>query len=179
MNDWNAVATVRKGGYDEARSILQRYGTVAKSDFFNTLLLRVIDYRELLDLLHEQRASDPESVAALARVMPVTLAFTFQSPEEFETKARQAVEAWLSTLGGKSFYLRMHRRGFKGRLSGQEEERFLDRYLLEALERAGAPGRICFEEPDAVIALETVGQRAGMALWTRADLQRYPLLHLQ
>jgi hypothetical protein len=74
--------------------------------------------------------------------------------------------------------VRLHRRGFKGRLSTQVEERFLDTFLLESLERAGAPGHIRFEEPDAIVAVKTVGQRAGLALWTRDDLKRYSFLGL-
>jgi hypothetical protein len=72
----------------------------------------------------------------------------------------------------------MHRRGFKGRLSSQHEERFLDEVLLEALDTRGKPSRITFEDPDAILALETVDSRAGVSLWTREDIQRYPFLHL-
>ena len=59
-----------------------------------------------------------------------------------------------------------------------DEERFLDTYLLEALEMAGTRGEITFDDPDAILALETVGPRAGLSLWTREELERYPLLHL-
>ncbi|WP_449002730.1 hypothetical protein [Myxosarcina sp. GI1(2024)] len=31
---------------------------------------------------------------------------------------------------------------------------------------------------DAILVLETVGQKAGLSCWTREDLQRYPLLRL-
>jgi hypothetical protein len=72
----------------------------------------------------------------------------------------------------------MHRRGFKGRLSSPDEERFLDEVLLVALDEAGVPGRISFEAPDAIIAIETVGKRAGMSFWRRADLENYPFLGL-
>ena len=74
--------------------------------------------------------------------------------------------------------MRMRRRGFKGKLSGMDEERFLDTYLLDALKESGSEGRIAFEDPDAIIALETVGPRAGLSLWTREELRLYPLLHL-
>jgi hypothetical protein len=67
----------------------------------------------------------------------------------------------------------MYRRGFKGKLSSPDEERFLDKVLLEALERAGTPGHITFENPDAIVVVETLGQRCGMSYWTREDLQRY------
>jgi len=178
MLEWNAVVTVHEEGYQKARQMLQRFGEVGKTDYFNLLVMRVPDYRQLMEELREEAERDPKSVLPLARVIPVIQTFTFQTPEEFEKKARQAVTAWLPALGGKSFHLRMHRRGFKGKLSGMEEEKFLDSYLLEALELAGNRGRITFDDPDAIIALETVGGRAGLSLWTRDDLKRYPLLHL-
>lgn len=177
MRDWNVVITVHEDGYNQARKCLERYGRVERTDYFNLLLMQTADYRQLLDDLREEAVRDPDSVAPLARVMPVVLMFDFQTPAEFEQKARQAVSAWLPTLGGKSFHLRMHRRGFKGKLSSLDEERFLDTYLLEALEMTGSPGRVAFDDPDAVIALETIGTRAGLSLWTRDDLERYPLLH--
>ena len=33
-----------------------------------------------------------------------------------------------------------------------------------------------FEDPDCVLLIETVGQRGGLALWTREELKRYPFL---
>ena len=86
--------------------------------------------------------------------------------------------SWVLELAQSAFHVRMHRRGFKGRLSSQDEERFLDSVLLAALEEAGTPGRITFEDPDAIISVETVGQRAGMSFWRRDDLERYPFLRL-
>ncbi|UFS70152.1 THUMP domain-containing protein [Geomonas sp. RF6] len=178
MNDWNVVVTVYEGGYNHARRVLEPYGPVAKSDFFNVLLMRVEDPRRLLDAITEEAAREPAKLHAIARLMPVLQTFTFQSPMDFEQKARNAVTAWLPSLEGKRFHLRMHRRGFKGKLSTMDEERFLDTYLLEALQMAGMPARISFDNPDVIIALETVGPRAGLSLWTREELQRYQLLHL-
>jgi tRNA(Ser,Leu) C12 N-acetylase TAN1 len=178
MENWDTVITVHDGGYNQARRILEPLGSVSRTEYYNILVMRSNDPRRLLDGLLEEAKREPGSVSCLARVMPVTVTFTFQNPEQFEDSARQAVNAFLPDLGGKSFHLRMHRRGFKGRLSGMEEEKFLDTYLLDALQEAGNPGKISFQQPDAVIALETVGQRAGLALWTREDLERYPLLHV-
>jgi hypothetical protein len=39
-----------------------------------------------------------------------------------------------------------------------------------------APGRIGFDDPDFIIHIETIDRRAGMALWSRDDMQRYPFL---
>jgi hypothetical protein len=72
----------------------------------------------------------------------------------------------------------MRRRGFKGKLSSLEEEHFLDHILLESIEKTGTPGHITFEDPDAIIAVETIAQWAGLSLWSREDLQRYPFISL-
>lgn len=178
MHDWNVVITVNEGGFNPARKLLEHYGNVDRTDYFNILLMHQEEPRQLLESLRRETARDPESLAPLARVMPVFETFSFQSAGDFEGKARRAVNRWLPELGGRSFHLRMHRRGFKGKLSSLDEERFLDTYLLEALEMAGNEGEISFDDPDVIIALETVGPRAGLSLWTREDLDRYPLLHL-
>lgn len=178
MKEWNVVVTVHEGGFARARKLLGQFGEVEKTGFFNILVMRAANQGRLLESLGEAARREPQAVAALARVMPVTHAFTFQSPGEFEEKACQAVSGWVPLLAGKGFHVRMHRRGFKGKLSSMDEEHFLDHYLLEALERAGAPGRITFDDPDAVIALETIGSQAGLSLWTREELGRHPLLHL-
>jgi tRNA(Ser,Leu) C12 N-acetylase TAN1 len=112
----------------------------------------------------------------LSRVVPAERTFAFQSPEEFEANAREIALGWVPRLAGRSFHVRLHRRGFKGRLSTPAEERFLDDVLLQALQAAGTPGSLSFEDPDAVVAVETVGDRAGMSLWTRDELLRHPFL---
>ena len=179
MHDWNVVATVHEGGFNKALRILKRFGAVERTDFFNILVMRTGEEPlKLMDELLVETERDPQSVSCLARVMPVVQTFVFQTPAEFDEKARLAVCAWIPALAGKGFHLRMHRRGFKGKLSSMDEEKFLDTYLLEALETAGTPGRITFSDPDAVIALETIGPRAGLSFWRREELSRYPLLHL-
>jgi tRNA(Ser,Leu) C12 N-acetylase TAN1 len=110
--------------------------------------------------------------------VPVRSTFTFQSPEEFEARARDAALAFLPELAGKEFHVRLYRHGFKGRLSSHEEERLLGTVLREALEKAGTPGHVTFEDADVILAVETLGNRAGLSLWTREDLRRYPFLRL-
>lgn len=178
MHEWNVVVTVYDGGYNQARRLLHRYGPVEKTEYFNILLMRITEPRILLNSLLDEAERDPKAVSSLARVMPIDRSFSFMSAPEFEAKARDAVAGWVDELAGKSFHLRMHRRGFKGRLSSLDEERFLDTYLLEAVEQKGAGARINFDDPDVIIALETMGPRGGVSLWTRDDLKRYPLLHL-
>jgi tRNA(Ser,Leu) C12 N-acetylase TAN1 len=178
MKEWNVVVTVHEDGYSRAHRLLEQFGEVAKTGFFNILVMRAAEPDRLLEALEELARRNPDALLPLARVMPVVRTVSFQSPQEFEMKTCQEVSDWVPRLSGKGFHVRMHRRGFKGKLSSMEEEQFLDHYLLDALERAGTPGRITFDDPDAIIVLETIGPQAGLALWTREDLRRHPLLHL-
>jgi tRNA(Ser,Leu) C12 N-acetylase TAN1 len=114
----------------------------------------------------------------VAHVRPARASFGFRTPEEFEEQVHRIALVWAPRLLGQSFHVRMHRRGFLHRLSSQQEETFVGGVLLEALERAGEPGRIRFDDPDAIFAIDTVGGRAGLALWSRDALLRYPFLGL-
>jgi hypothetical protein len=176
MRDWNVVVTVREGGFTPALRLLETFGPVQKTDFFNTLVMRAQDPLWLLSELHG--AITAEARRWISRFMPVEARFVFQSVPQFELRAREIAMGWLPRLAHARFHVRMHRRGFKGKLSSMEEERFLDEALLQHLVEAGTPGMISFDDPDAVIVVETVGAECGMSFFGRDQLNRFPLLHL-
>jgi len=180
LRDWNVVVTAQMAdhGYRIASELLRDFGTVCNTDFFNVLVMRVDEPFRFLDDLHAHLDALPGARASLARVMPVTSRFSFQSPEQFEARAQEQVKPWLARLAGSAFHVRMHRRGFKGRLSSQHEELFLDYHIIDCLHMQQQNARIDFVDPDLIIALETVGQDGGMSLWTREQRQRYSLLKL-
>lgn len=176
--DWNVVASVHERGFVRACELLGELGPVSRTEFYNVLVMKVEDVRRFLEALRTLIDETPDAHAVLARVVPVTRTFTFQTAEEFEAKAMNAAAPWMTELAGKRFHVRMRRRGFKGKLSSQQEERFLDEFILRRLDEDAMPGRIDFEDPDAVVAVETLGQRAGLSLWTREDLERYPFVRV-
>jgi len=176
MREWNVVVSVREDCYQQARKALKPLGRVNRTDYYNVLALKVDDVPGFLETLKTTVEQDPALRNCLARVIPTNYNFVFQSAAEFETRARDVAARFLPQLAGKGFYVRMHRRGFHRQMSSQNEERFLDHYLLESLQRAGTPGHITFTDPDAVVTVETIGQWAGLSLWQRGDLERYPFL---
>ena len=178
MFHWNVVVNLHEYGFRRAFKLLQGLGAVYTTEFLNVLVMEVSNIPRFLETLNAWVSDDPSLLKLISRIVPVTSTFSFQSPEEFETKAKEAVLYFLPLLGGKSFHIRMHRRGFKGRLSSHDEERFLDTILLEELGKIGNPGHITFENPDAIIVVETVGQQAGISCWTREELQSHPLLRV-
>ncbi len=178
MLDWNVIVTTHERRYRHARAFLAPMGALHDTGFYNVLVMRVEKPQDFLDWLEQRLEAFPEARPTLARVLPVTETFHYQSPEEFERKAAGAVRGWLAQLAATRFHVRMHRRGFKGKLSSLEEERFLDHFVIEELAKQGQEASIDFDDPDWIIALDTVAQRAGLSLWSREALQRYPLLKL-
>lgn len=178
MHDWNAVITVREGEFANACRLLEPFGPVRKTDFYNTLVMRAADPFRLLANLHGAAAGNPGIFAAISRFLPTERRFSFRSVEELEKRSRLVLQEWLPRLDHGSFHIRMHRRGFKGKMSGMEEERLLSDFLLRELAAADIAVRIDFNNPGTIIALETVGTQAGLSLFRRDELQRFPLLHL-
>jgi tRNA(Ser,Leu) C12 N-acetylase TAN1 len=174
--DWNVIVTVRHD-FDRAIGLLRKLGAIERTGLYNVVVMRVPDVRALL----EQIAQLPEDVrffATISHVVPITHKLSFATAEEFEHKARDIVLAWAPQLAGKSVHVRMRRRGHKGELHSLELERRIGGALLEELARRGTPGRFALDDPDAVITIETIRDEAGLALWTRAELEQYPFLRV-
>ena len=72
MLDWNVVVSVSPNRYRQAYDLLQEYGPIHKSGFFNVLLMRVDDGLQFLDELYELEAHLPGALEYLTRVVPVT-----------------------------------------------------------------------------------------------------------
>jgi tRNA(Ser,Leu) C12 N-acetylase TAN1 len=179
MKDWNVIVSVNEKGFSQAVNILKKFGPISKTEFFNVLVMKVEDMISMCETLQKNLEDNPSSLSFLSRLIPVTKSFTFQTPDEFEQKVKETISEWALQLEGKGFHVRMHRRGFKGKLSSLEEEKLLDELLLDLTREAGNPGHITFEDPDVIISIETVAHRAGLSLWTREDLQRYPFVRVE
>jgi tRNA(Ser,Leu) C12 N-acetylase TAN1 len=175
---WNVVVAVYDRAFREAKTLLSNFGTVRGSDYRNVLVMNVENVETFLDEVQSTLVRDASLANAVSRIIPVTDYFCFSNPEEFESKARAVVAKWVPELIGKRFYVRMQRRGFKGKLSSHDEEQVLGRFLLERTAIAGGEATVDFDDPDIVIVVETLGQQAGLSRWTREQLERYELLRL-
>lgn len=178
MRDWNVIVTVHEHHFVQACQFLEAFGQVTRTDFFNVLTMQVDDNSQFLQALHQLLRDDPVLGKCVARVLPVTSTFLFQSPENFEAKVQAALAPFVEILADSRFHVRMHRRGFKGRMASQHEEQFLDHFLMHCITKHGAMAEVAFDDPDFIIAVETIGQQAGVSLWSREELLRYPLVKL-
>lgn len=176
MNDWNVVISVYQDGFNRALRALQALGPVERSPYHNVVVMKVGDPIALLEAVEQRTEEVPALYDAISRVAPAMRSFEFSSALEFHEKAKAIMMEWLPRLAGRSFHVRLHRRGAKYDLRPHDTERVLDDALLDVTRRAGMPGSISFTDPDAVVAIDTVDDRAGVGLWTRDELTKYHLL---
>lgn len=176
MKDWNVVISIFQEGFRPALHALRHIGPVEPSPYHNVLLMRVEDPLAALAAVERKIEEDPPLYDAISRLAPAVRSFDFHTAEAFNDQAKKAAMEWLPQLAGRSFHVRLHRRGLRHDLRSPDVERLLDDALLDALTQAGTPGHIAFDDADAVIAIDTVDDRAGIGFWTREDLKQHPLL---
>lgn len=175
--DWNAVAIPAERCFGAARRFLQAFGAVQRSSYLNVLALETADPpRPFLEALAAELERDPTRRDLLARIAPCEETFDFQDPAEFDLRAREAGLKHVDRLLGRSFHVRIHRRGFKKDFDRLARERALGEALLDATAAREPRGRIAYDDPDAVVAIEMIDGRAGLSVWTREDLEKFPLL---
>jgi tRNA(Ser,Leu) C12 N-acetylase TAN1 len=176
VKDWNLVVSVYQDGFRRAIRALEKLGPVERSHYHNVLVMKVEDPMSLLAAIERQTEEMPALYDAIARVAPAARRFEFGSADEFRERAKPILREWAARLAGHSFHARLHRRGARQELRSPDIEKFIDDEILAATSEAGTPATMSFTDPDAVIAIDTIDDQAGMGLWTRDDLARHRLL---
>jgi len=70
----------------------------------------------------------------------------------------------------------IERRGHAGDIHSQSLKQELGRTLMETLKEGGAESHVDFKDPDAIVAVEIIGDECGIGLITRAMRQRFPFV---
>jgi tRNA(Ser,Leu) C12 N-acetylase TAN1 len=176
MKNWNVVVSIYQDGFRQAIRALREIGSVECSPYHNVLVMTAENPVAMLDAIEKETEERPYLFDTISRVAPAMSSFEFHSAEEFRDRAKALMLEWSPKLAGRTFHVRFHRRGSTHTLPSPDIERLLDDTLLDALRQAGASGVISFTDPDAVIAIDTIDDRAGLALWTREDIAHHRLL---
>lgn len=176
MRDWNVVVCVYQEGFRRVLRSLRDFGVAERSPYYNILVMRAEDPVAALAAIEKRTEESAALYDSISRVAPAMRSFDFESANEFVSNTRAILREWSSRLTGRTFHVRLHRRGAKHELGTQETERLFDDAVIEATAKMGSPGRVSFADPDAVIAIDTIDERAGLGLWTREDLARHRLL---
>lgn len=176
MKNWNLVVTIFQDGFRCALRALRDLGQIERTPYHNVLAMTVDDPVKVLEAIELKTQESTALYDAISRVAPAIHSFDFQSEEEFLQKTKNILVEWSSKLAGRSFHVRLHRRGPKYDLGTQQTEHLLNEIILNATTKLRASGKLSFTDPDTVIAIDTIDDRAGVALWTRDDLSRHRLL---
>ena len=137
MKDWNVVITVDEEGFEDACDYLENISHVSSTDYYNVVVMEVDDIPGLLERIRRDMEGLGDLRSVISRVLPVTRTFAFSNGPEFEQRAAAIVREWGPDLEDKSFYVRMHRRGFRGDIDSEQMERRLGEVIIETVQERG------------------------------------------
>jgi|SRR5581483_195268 len=178
MPSWNCLATSPEGRRDALLFALRRFGKFRRGGYRNVVIGTVDDPPALLASVEQALASDPLLPTALAKLVPIEATARFEPSTAVDTLA-EAVEPFVDRLAGGSFFVRLERRGLKGRLHTPTVERALGDRVWQSIERRGRVPRVDFRDPDAILVVETIGDQAGIAVLSRELRERHPFVRIR
>jgi tRNA(Ser,Leu) C12 N-acetylase TAN1 len=175
---FDVLATSLEGRRDALLVALRRLGRFRPGGYRNVVVGSVDDRAAFLDRVAEGLARDPLLPTALARLLPIDLTLRFTLDSALDDLAT-AAEPLIDGLAGDAFFVRVERRGLKGRLHTPTLERGLADRVWRMLEARGRTPRVDFGDPDGVLVVETLGDQAGLVLLPRALRERYRFVRIR
>lgn len=177
---WNVLVTAQPAprALHELLTALHRFGEFRATPFHDVCIGRVSDMSTFLDALLEAQAAGRPWTKHLARVVPVARTFEF-APDAFLGKLETAAEELAADVGAGTFMVRVERRGLPDAIHTQELERLVAEQLFRAAEAGGKTLQTSFDDPDYILAVETLGTGCGVALITRDCRRRYPFVRVR
>jgi tRNA(Ser,Leu) C12 N-acetylase TAN1 len=175
--DWNVILTVAPGRGNEHGLLgaLAHLGRFRPTAYRYVCMGWVQDMAAFLEAIHEARAAGRPWSAYVGRVVPIEHVFSF-APESLAAQMKAAVAAFVPRLSDGSFCVRVERRGLAGRVSSRDVEREVADHVHALAAAQGKAMRTALEDPDFVIAGETLGGECGVALLPRELRQRFSFI---
>jgi tRNA(Ser,Leu) C12 N-acetylase TAN1 len=178
MTPWNVLATSLEGRRDGLLVALRKLGRFRPGGYRNVVVGTVENPIAFLSTVRDALTADPLLPTALAKVVPIERTLRFD-PLDAVNALAAAAEPLLDRLAGGSFFVRLERRGLKGRLHSPTLERDLADRVWRALEARGAHPSVDFADPAAVLVVETLGDQAGLAVLDRALRRDFPFVKIR
>lgn len=176
--EWNILATANRRQERYLLRLLSKYGEFKGSGYRDVVVGRVEDVDTFLETLETLRQEKPEKMRSLSQIVPIERTFQFEI-SDFRDKLREAILPYVKLVENSRFYVRVERRGHKGEISSLEEEQEMDSFILEALKNTGKLAQVSFKDPDKIIIVETIENRAGIGLVTREMKEKYPFIKVK
>ncbi|HEV8663379.1 MAG TPA: THUMP domain-containing protein [Candidatus Methylomirabilis sp.] len=176
--DWNILLTAADGCGREAVRALRAFGRFRFTGYRNVLVGRVADPLAFLQAMQESAGRGEVPGRLITRVVPVERTFPVTA-ETFLQDVQAALREAVTRHPGPRFFVRLDRRGFKGRVNTQDMERALGTFVAETIRAGGGTPGVSFADPDVIFLLETVGETAGLSVIPRALRLASPLLKVR
>lgn len=177
LRSWNVVITAKDHQQRHLARLVKRLGDFWWTPFLGVLVGRVEDHEAFCEQLRLGEELKPGFLRPVARVVPMDRTFPFRV-DSLAAQLAAAVAEYADRIEGGSFYVRVERRGHAGAVHSQSLEQELDGTLMARLREQGAEARIDFKNPDAVVAVELIGDECGVGLITRAMRERFPFVRV-
>lgn len=174
---WNVLVTAQEGSARDLKRLVKDCGVFRWSDFRNVLLGWVQDPGSFFQTLAETLERRPFAHNWLGKVVPITVTLPV-CVDTFAHDLQRQLSGLLEQLAGKSFHVRVERRGHKGQLHTHELEQQLGEYLWDQLQRRDQHPTVSFKDPDVVVVVEIAGQTAGIGVVPRRLRQEFSFIKL-
>ena len=174
--DWNLVVTAYGG---RRHDLIHALRPIVR--------LRRAGYSEVHGRPHRRRGRVPRRdrgarrrgplrAEVLARVVPVVAHVRRSRRPGSKPSSSPRRRRSLDALAGRSFHVRVERRGHRERRRSRIMlERGLGTALVEALRARGVTPHVTFDDPDLIVAVELIGAVGGIGLVSRALRAQLPL----
>lgn len=176
--EWNILATANRRQERYLLRLLSKYGEFKGSGYRDVVIGRVEDVNTFLETLKSVRQEKPEKLRSLSQIVPIERIFQFEL-SDFKDKLKEAISPYIELVENNRFYVRVERRGHKGEISSLEVEQEMDTFILEALKNTGKLSQVSFKDPEKIIIVETIENRAGVGLITKEMKEKYPFIKVK
>ncbi len=174
---WNVLVTSQEGYASELLRELKPYGRFRLSSFRNVLVGEVEDRTAFLDAVAGLCRQRPFVATWLGKVLPIDDCFSF-AVDQFADMAAERLRSYADQVANRTFHVRVERRGHKRLLNTHQLEKRLGESVFAALEARGLSAKVKFDDPDVVLAVEILGDTAGIGAVSRELRSRYPFVKI-
>jgi tRNA(Ser,Leu) C12 N-acetylase TAN1 len=176
---WNVLVTSLEGQRESLLGALRSLARFRRGGFPNVLVATVDDPRAFLGVLEAACDRSPMVRGAIGKAIPIDRTLRFAGPESFADDVVAVLETLVDRLAGRTFFVRIFRRGFRGTLDSTRLEGEIGARLVALLEARAQHPRVRFDNADVVVAIETLRDEAGIALLDRDLRAAHPLVRVR
>jgi tRNA(Ser,Leu) C12 N-acetylase TAN1 len=176
---WNLLVTSLEGQREPLLAALRPLVRLRRGGFPNVLVATVDDPIAFVAALGAAYAESPVVRASLGKAIPIARTLRLADPDAFADEVGAALEALADRLAGRTFFVRIFRRGFRGRIDSTRLEGELGARLVAALTARGEQPRVRFDDADVALVVETLRDEVGIAVLDRALRAAHPFVRVR